>query len=278
MAYSAHENRIFERAASLLGPDVMAAMEHARVIQFGVGGVGSWCAEALVRSGVRHLTIVDDDLVAESNVNRQLMATSGNIGAVKVGAMRERLLQINPEAEITALHMRFTAGSAASFGLDGYDYVLDCIDSIKDKIALIMAATASRATLFSSMGAARKTDPCGVRVAEFWKVRGCPLGAMLRKRMRQQKLVPAKEFLCVYDEQVLEAQGTLAHVTGIFGLTLAGLVINSIIGSCGTDVPSEPVRGSAAHPSQTHAWAPPSDIAEGGMPPGGDLRSTDQNN
>jgi tRNA A37 threonylcarbamoyladenosine dehydratase len=229
MACTEHEQRIFERTASLLGPSAMEKLSDARVILFGVGGVGSWCAEALVRSGIRHLTIVDDDVVAESNVNRQLMATSVNIGKVKVEELRSRLLQINPDAEIVARYERYCGSNAAAFDLDAYDYVLDCIDSLKDKISLVLAASASKATLFSSMGAARKTDPCQVRVAEFWKVRGCPLGAMMRKRMRQRGTMPAKPFMCVYDEEVLDSPGTLAHITGIFGLTLAGLVIKAIV-------------------------------------------------
>lgn len=247
-AYSDNEKELFSRTELLLGPDVMEAVAAARVIIFGIGGVGSWCAEALVRSGIRHLTIVDADAVSASNINRQLMATSSNIGKVKVDVMRERLLEINPDADIIALNTVYTAETAGEFGLDGYDYVIDCIDSLKDKITLILNASASKAVFFSSMGSALKTDPLQVKVAEFWKVRGCPLGSMLRKKIRQRGTLPARPFLCVYDEEVLpnrgaapspesdpglfkkaQINGTLAHITGIFGLTLAGLVINDII-------------------------------------------------
>ena len=241
------EIELFSRTELLLGPETMQKISEAQVIIFGIGGVGSWCAESLVRSGIRHLTIVDADTSSASNVNRQLMATSCNIGAVKVDLMRERLLEINPDAEIMALNKVYTAETAGEFHLDEYDYVLDCIDSLKDKQTLILNASASQATFFSSMGSALKIDPLQIKVADFWKVRGCPLGSMLRKRLRQKGTLPAKDFLCVYDEEVLpnkgaapspeedpglfkkaQVNGTLAHITGIFGLTLAGLVIKDM--------------------------------------------------
>jgi len=246
--YSEREKVIFGRTELLLGSEKMEAISSARVIIFGIGGVGSWCVESLLRSGIRHITLVDADCISASNLNRQLMATSMNIGKSKVEVMRERLLEINPDAEITALHEVYTADNAANFDLDSYDYVLDCIDSLKDKISLIINASASSARFFSSMGSALKLDPCKIKVAEFWKVRGCPLGFMLRKRIRQSGVLPAKDFLCVYDEEVLpnrgqtpapdedpglfkkaQVNGTLSHITGIFGLTLAGLVIKDIV-------------------------------------------------
>lgn len=248
MAYSEKEKELFARTGLLLGPEAMEKMSSARVIVFGIGGVGSWCAESLVRSGIRHLTIVDADTVSASNVNRQLMATSATIGGIKTDVMLRRLLEINPEADIIARNEVYTEESASAFDLDSYDYVVDCIDSLKDKQTLILNAAASRAVFFSSMGSAMKTDPTKIRVAEFWNVRGCPLGSMLRKRLRQKGTLPAKKFLCVYDEEVLpnrgeasspeadpglfrkaQVNGTLAHITGIFGLTLAGLVIQDII-------------------------------------------------
>lgn len=217
---------IFQRSAMLLGEKAQAALESSRVILFGVGGVGSWCAEALVRSGIRRLTIVDSDVVNESNVNRQLMATSETIGEVKVNALKERLLQINPDAEINPVCERFTADSAASFHLDEYDYIIDAIDSLKDKAELILRACETDAVFFSSMGAARKIDPTRVKVADFWKVRDCPLGAALRKKLRREGTLPQKSFLCVYGDEVLPVVGgSLVTVTAVFGMNLAALVI-----------------------------------------------------
>lgn len=213
----------------LLGDSCQEALENSKVILFGVGGVGSWCAEALVRSGVRCLTIVDSDKVCESNVNRQLMATSRTIGEVKVDALKERLLQINPDAEITALPMRFSADTAHEFGLEEYDYIIDAIDSLKDKAELILRACETDAVFFSSMGAARKIDPTRIKVGDFWKVRDCPLGAALRKKLRREGRIPAKSFQCVYGDEVLPVPGgSLVTVTAVFGMNLAALVIKDI--------------------------------------------------
>ncbi|MBO4635330.1 MAG: tRNA threonylcarbamoyladenosine dehydratase [Bacteroidales bacterium] len=219
----------------------MARLNAARVILFGVGGVGSWCAEALVRSGIGHLTIVDPDCVDVTNINRQLPALHSTVGRPKVAVLRERLLDINATCEITALQERYTAG--ADFGLQGYDIIIDAIDSLSEKADLILEASACPGAFFSSMGAACKIDPTRVRVAEFFSVRGCPLGAALRKKMRRAGTLPAKPFLCVYDDEVLPnlgpeqdpgpgkavANGTLAPVTGIFGFTLAALVVQEIL-------------------------------------------------
>ena len=135
------EEAIFRRSELLLGNEAMERIAQKRVIVFGVGGVGSWCAESLVRSGIRQLTIVDFDSVDVTNVNRQLMATTKTVGQVKVEALKERLLTINPSAEITALQKTFTEETAGEFHLEDYDYIIDAIDSLKDKAALILLAT-----------------------------------------------------------------------------------------------------------------------------------------
>ena len=198
---------IFNRAELLLGADVMERLAYTRVILFGVGGVGSWCAEGLIRSGIGHLTLVDADCVAPSNINRQRMATVDTVGLSKVDVLRKQLLAINPEADIRAIQARFTDDTAASFELASYDYIIDAIDALKDKAALILHATATPATFFSSMGAACKVDPTRIRVASFWDVRGCPLGSMLRKKLRKAGTLPAKDFLCVYDDELLPNLG-----------------------------------------------------------------------
>lgn len=217
------------RVESLIGSEALLRVRQARVIIFGVGGVGSWAAEALVRSGVRRLTIVDCDVVAPSNVNRQLMAMSSTLGQPKVEVLKARLMDIAPDAEIVAHQELYSPDSADTFTLDDYDYVLDCIDSIAHKALLIRRATASSAMFYSSMGAARKLDPTRVRVAEFWQVEGCPLAAALRKRFRRSKEFPSKKFRCVYSDELLSASGALMPVTATFGLTLASLVLQNLI-------------------------------------------------
>ena len=241
------EQAIFRRTELLLGDEAMERLSSKRVIIFGVGGVGSWCAESLIRSGIRRMTIVDSDRVSITNINRQLMAMAKTVGQVKVDALKERLLTINPSAEITALQQIFTAETAESFNLDSYDYIIDAIDSLKDKALLILMATSlpsSRgdkrgAQFFSSMGAALKLDPTRIRTAEFWKVQGDPLARALRKRFKHEGKYPEHKFLCVYSDELLEnkkpidpddkGNGTIAHVTAIFGFMLAGLVVQDVV-------------------------------------------------
>ena len=219
--------KLFSRTALLFGDAGMERLQSLRVIIFGVGGVGSWCAESLVRTGIGHLTMVDCDVVCDSNVNRQLMATTKTVGRPKVEVMRERLLEINPNADIIARQEVFSAETAENFDLDAYDYVIDAIDSLKDKALLILRACESEACLFSSMGAARKLDPQRVKVTEFWKVEGDPLARTLRKRFKHDGVFPARKFQCVYSDERPsgEVGGTAAHVTAVFGLTLAAQVI-----------------------------------------------------
>ncbi|MBO5616067.1 MAG: tRNA threonylcarbamoyladenosine dehydratase [Prevotella sp.] len=261
------EKAIFRRAELLLGSETMGNIASKRVIIFGVGGVGSWCAESLVRSGVQHLTIVDSDRVCITNVNRQLMATTKTVGQVKVDVLRERLLSINPAAEITALQKIFCEETAAEFHIDTYDVIIDAIDSLKDKALLILMATRTQAKFYSSMGAALKLDPTRIRTAEFWKVQGDPLARALRKRFKRDGKFPARKFQCIYSDELLEnkgknaacgaaqcvcpkavdgpgdkallnhewcsskaqVNGTLAHITAIFGFMLAGLVLSDIV-------------------------------------------------
>lgn len=188
------EQGIFARSELLLGRNVMDVMATKRVILFGVGGVGSWCAECLIRTGVRKLTIVDSDRICVSNVNRQLMATTETVGQVKVDALKQRLLSINPSAEITALQKIYSAETADEFHIETYDYIIDAIDSLENKALLIRNACETDAVFFSSMGAALKMDPTKIAVAEFWKVKGCPLGAALRRKFKKQHLFPKKKF------------------------------------------------------------------------------------
>ncbi len=256
---------IFQRTELLFGKEKMEEIARKKVIIFGIGGVGSWCAESLIRSGIRLLTIVDSDRICITNINRQLHATMQTVGEVKTDALKKRLLEINPEAEITAIQKIYNSANHDEFDLDSYDYIIDAIDSLGSKVHLIRMATRTKAELFSSMGASLKLDPTQIRVAEFWKVQGCPLGSKIRKYIRKGDL-PAKPFMCIYSEELLENKGsgsscgtdkclcpkaksgvgdpdldnhewcsqkavingTVAHITAIYGFTLAGLVIQHI--------------------------------------------------
>jgi tRNA A37 threonylcarbamoyladenosine dehydratase len=227
------DNEIFNRSELLLGAKNMQRLASVKVLVVGVGGVGSWCAESLIRTGIRHLTIIDADVVQPSNINRQLMATTLTVGQVKVDALRERLLQINPDADIQAIRMVYNEETAHEIDLNNFDYVVDAIDSLKDKALLILNATASKAKLFASMGAALKLDPTKIEVAEFWKVKGDPLAKALRNRFKKSGEFPKRKFKCVFSEERLpfktEGKGSLSQITAIFGFTLAGLVVNDIM-------------------------------------------------
>lgn len=244
-------NEIFQRTERLLGAENTERIAQLRVIVFGVGGVGSWCAEALLRSGVRRLTIVDSDCVSVTNVNRQLMATTRTVGRPKVEVLRERLMEINPEAEVKALQMVYNSETASEFHLETeYDCVVDAIDSLEHKANLILHATRCQGVrLYSAMGAALKMDPTRIRVAEFWKVQGCPLAKALRNKFKRNRQFPSHKFQCVYSEELLpnlgdapspdptdtfsgiraQVNGSLCHEVGIYGFTLAGLVIRDTV-------------------------------------------------
>lgn len=222
---------MFERTIQLIGQEAFDRMQQMRVILFGVGGVGGWCAETLIRTGIQHLTIVDFDTVNESNINRQVVATSSNIGQSKVAQMRERLLAINPSADIIALNQRYTAETSCNFQLPTFNYIIDAIDSVDDKVRLIYEATQTDAILLSSMGAGRKTDTEQIRISEFWKVEGCPLARALRTKMKKTGLMPAHKFQCVWSPELSGDSGTIAPIVGVFGMKLANLVISDILHS-----------------------------------------------
>ncbi len=222
----------FSRSIALLGEDAFNRLAHMHVAVVGVGGVGSWCAEALVRTGLTHLTIMDDDLVAPSNINRQCPALVSTMGQSKVNALKERLLAINPAAEITALKERYTAALPTQGRLD---FIVDAIDRVPCKAELILAATAADIPIVSSMGAALRFDPTQVEVKRFDKVTGDGLARALRQRFRKLGRFPAKHFNCVTTRELPRhlddptVKGSLMMVTATFGMALASEVIRSIL-------------------------------------------------
>lgn len=225
-------NDFYSRSEALLGADTMQMLRTKRVILFGVGGVGSWAAECLIRTGLTHLTLVDGDTVQPSNLNRQLPATRDTLGLPKVEALKARLLTLNPEAEIVALQTMVNGEWLEANGLDGYDYLIDAIDSVNDKTDLILYASRVRAMkTYSSMGAALRFDPTAVTTGELMGIKGDALAKAVRARMKRLDRYPHKKIRCVYSTeqaQKCETRGSLMQVTAAFGLTLAGLVINDI--------------------------------------------------
>lgn len=243
----------------LLGPEAMEYLGSARIIIFGLGGVGSWCAESLIRTGAMQITIVDADVICPTNINRQIQTHSYNIGEPKVFEMEKRLKSINPSANIKAIYSEYNEENDKKFNLASYDYVIDAIDSINDKIFLIKRCTNLKLKFFSSMGAALKTDPSRIKIEKLSNTVNCPLARIVRKAMRKERM-PA-DFLCVYSDELpaenlitenpdneadsstknsererkgpygynKRINGALAHVTGTFGLYLASMVINDAV-------------------------------------------------
>ena len=206
----------FSRSEAILGIEAIEELRTKRVILFGVGGVGSWCAEALIRTGLVHLTIVDGDTVQPSNINRQLPATRETLGRPKVEVLRERLLSINPEAEIKAINAMYEptpslkGGEDLGEALSEYDYIIDAIDSVAAKTDLIIRATRVRGTkVFSSMGAALRFDPTQVTTGELMSIKGDALAKAVRARMKKIGFKPYKKVKCVYStEQAVRIQNT----------------------------------------------------------------------
>ncbi len=223
----------FSRSEALLGAEVMEALRTKRVIIFGVGGVGSYAAEALVRTGLTHLTIVDGDTVQASNINRQLPATRATLGMPKVEALKERLLAINPDAEIeTIAEFYHDADENLKSKIINHQYIIDAIDSVDDKVHLILYASRVRGMkVFSSMGAALRFDPTRVTTGELMTIQGDALAKAVRARMKKIGQHPNKKIRCVYSTeqaQRCETRGSLMQVTATFGLTLASLVIRDL--------------------------------------------------
>ena len=256
---------IRHRTELVLGSQALGLLANSRVIIFGLGGVGSWCAESLVRSGLMNLTIVDSDIICATNINRQLQATSESVGRAKVEELAARLRLINPSATVIAVNRAFEDGSWQSFGLENFDYVIDAIDSLRNKILLADKAQAAGATFFASMGAAAKIDPSRIRVDTLEKTQVCPLAKHVRLKLRELGIPTS--FLCVYSyerpreplvasfcgtdactctadraawandtglpaidwcKKKRQVNGSLVHITAVFGFMLAGLVVQDV--------------------------------------------------
>jgi tRNA A37 threonylcarbamoyladenosine dehydratase len=197
-------NPAFQRLGLLAGAAATEELSRLRVVIFGVGGVGSWCAEALVRSALGRITIVDSDSVCVTNINRQSQATLATVGEFKVEALKRRLLEINPFCQVNAVGRVFTGERAADFDIDGADYVIDAIDSLGPKLDLIEYCAAAGVTLFSSMGMAQKLDPTRLRTADIWKTEGCPLARLVRSGLRKRGFTG--HFTAVYSSERLPLQ------------------------------------------------------------------------
>jgi tRNA A37 threonylcarbamoyladenosine dehydratase len=205
-------NPFFQRLALITGSEALDALAEKRVIVFGLGGVGSWCAEALVRSGLGRIDLVDSDLVCVTNINRQVEATSKTVGLSKAETLKERLLEINPRCAVRAYGEVYSRKTSGHFDIPGADYVIDAIDSVSCKLDLIEAVSAAGTALFSSMGMAQKLDPTRLKTAGIWETSGCPLARIVRQGLRKRGF--AGTFTVVYSDEQLPVRTDISVSCG----------------------------------------------------------------
>lgn len=245
----------FSRTALLFGKEAMDKLQNSRVAVFGIGGVGGYVCEALVRSGVYHFDLIDDDQVCLTNLNRQIIATRKTVGQYKVDVMRERILEINPDADVSVHKCFFLPENADEFPFEEYDYVVDAVDTVTAKIELVMKAQEKGVPIISSMGAGNKLDPSAFKVADIYKTRVDPLARVMRREMKKRGV---KKLKVVYSEEDpkrpienmavscrnncicppgaqhkcterRDIPGSTAFVPSVAGLIIAGEVIKDLI-------------------------------------------------
>lgn len=231
----------FARTELLLGEENMQKLNSARVAVFGIGGVGGYVVEALARSGVGTLDLIDNDTVALSNLNRQIIATKDTIGRYKTEVMRDRILSINPEAKVNVYNCFYLPETAADFDFSKYSYVIDAVDTVTAKIDIIMQAQAADVPVMSSMGAGNKLDATKLTVTDIYKTTMCPLAKVMRRELKKRgvkklKVVYSTEKAIKLTEMCEEntgrrsTPGSIAYVPSVAGLLIAGEVIKDIIG------------------------------------------------
>lgn len=245
----------FSRTELLFGKEAMDKLQNSRVAVFGIGGVGGYVCEALVRSGVYHFDLIDDDQVCLTNLNRQIIATHKTVGQYKVDVMRERILEINPDADVSVHKCFFLPENADEFPFEEYDYVVDAVDTVTAKIELVMKAQEKGVPIISSMGAGNKLDPSAFKVADIYKTRVDPLARVMRREMKKRGV---KKLKVVYSEEDpkrpiedmavscrnncicppgaqhkcterRDIPGSTAFVPSVAGLIIAGEVIKDLI-------------------------------------------------
>lgn len=229
----------FSRTELLFGSDAMEKLKNVRVAVFGIGGVGGHTMEALARSGVGALDLIDNDTVSVTNINRQIIATVNTIGKSKVDVGKQRCLDINPDINIVTHNIFFTSETADLFDFSAYDYVVDAIDTVTAKLKLIECSKNADVPIICAMGAGNKLDPTAFRVADIAKTSGCPLAKVMRTECRKRGL---KNIKCVYSDEIpikptvseeisskRQIPGSTAFVPSVAGLIIAGEVIKDII-------------------------------------------------
>ncbi|NLD58572.1 MAG: tRNA threonylcarbamoyladenosine dehydratase [Clostridiales bacterium] len=225
-----------QRTVRLIGIEAQEKLRRAKVIVFGIGGVGGFAAEALVRAGVGTLAFVDGDCVDITNLNRQIIATHDTIGRPKAEVMRERAHRINPMANVEARHVFFDGETAGQFDFSAYDYVADAIDKVASKLLLIECAHRAGTPIISAMGAGNKLDPSRFRVADIAETNVCPLARVMRRELKKRGIEHTKVvFSDEFPRETLDgerAPGSISFVPSAAGLVLAGTIVRDLIGGC----------------------------------------------
>jgi len=232
----------FSRTGLLLGEEAIENLQGSRVAVFGVGGVGGYVVEALARSGVGEFDLIDKDDVSVSNINRQIIATQSSVGKLKVDVMKERILDINPDAKVNVYPCFFLPENADEFDFTKYDYVVDAVDTVTAKLEIIMRCKADNVPVISSMGAGNKLDASAFRVADIYKTKVCPLAKVMRRELKKRgvdklKVVYSEEEAMkprVSEEEIPTGKhaipGSVAFVPSVAGLIIAGEVIKDLSG------------------------------------------------
>ena len=228
----------FSRTELLVGAEGIERLRNSRVAVFGIGGVGGYVVEALARSGVGTLDLIDNDKVSLTNLNRQIIATHSTIGRYKVDVAKKRVLDINPAAVVNTYRIFFVPETAADFDFHAYDYVVDAIDTVTGKIQLIVQADSACTSVISCMGAGNKMDPTAFRVADIYQTSVCPLAKVMRRELKKRGI---RKLKVVYSEEVpIEVKaaaetekkripGSNAFVPSVAGLILAGEVVRELL-------------------------------------------------
>ncbi|MBQ3583936.1 MAG: tRNA threonylcarbamoyladenosine dehydratase [Lachnospiraceae bacterium] len=238
----------FMRTAMLLGEDAVEKLQNSRVAVFGVGGVGGYVCEALARSGVGKLDLIDMDTVSISNINRQIIALTSTVGKYKTEVMRERILDINPEAEVQVHNCFYLPETKQDFDFSQYDYVVDAVDTVTAKLSLVMECKEHNVPIISSMGAGNKLDPTGFMVADIYETSVCPLAKVMRKELKARgidslKVVYSKEKamtpIAISDAEEEKEEGgvkkratpgSVAFIPSVVGLIIASEVVKDLCG------------------------------------------------
>lgn len=219
----------FSRTAQLLGNENVEKLFDKHVIVFGVGGVGGYVVEALARSGIGKISIVDNDVVNESNINRQIIALHSTVGMQKVEVLKNRILDINPECKVFVYNQFFLPENSNDFDFSIYDYVVDAVDTVTAKLEIIKKSKESNVPVISSMGTGNKLNPMGFKVSDISKTKVCPLARVMRNELKKRGISKVK---CVYSEEnpVIQTQtpASVAFVPSVAGLLIASEVVKDL--------------------------------------------------